>query len=133
MLATVRKTFLLFSCLAIILGLTGCAGAADYDIELPGEYSIIRTSAHQVKIAPKTGTDSWGANAVPAEVTEVGWNDDYILAKQMKGEKNHAYWIIQLSNDQVIGPLNEESFSEKKDEFGLSDIALKKVRDMPRE
>ncbi|GKV70339.1 hypothetical protein NCCP2716_28370 [Sporosarcina sp. NCCP-2716] len=133
MLASRRKTLILFSCLAILIGLTGCAGAADYDIDLPGEYSILRTSAHQVTIAPKTGTDAWGANAVPAEVTEVGWNDDYILAKQMKGEKNHAYWIIQLSNDHVTGPLSDSSFSEKKEEPGLSDITLKSVSDLPRE
>ncbi len=133
MMTSGRKMLILPSCLSILIGLTGCAGAADYDIDLPGEYSILRTSADRVIIAPKTGTDIWREAAVPAKVTEVGWNDDYILAKQMKGEKNHAYWIIQLSNDYVTGPLSDSSFSEKKEELRLSDITLKNVREMPRE
>ncbi|BAK16353.1 putative multicopper oxidase [Solibacillus silvestris StLB046] len=36
-----------------ILILTGCAGLADFSIDLPGHYSIVRTSAHNVTIAPK--------------------------------------------------------------------------------
>ncbi len=38
-----------------LLLLTGCAGLGDYDIDLPGDYSIVRTTAHNVTIAPKEG------------------------------------------------------------------------------
>lgn len=126
----------------------GCAGAADYDIELPGGYSILRTSAHQVTIAPKTGETSWGAYKIPAKVTEVGWDEKYIIAKQINmvedpksdngveisDEQESFYWILNTENDVAIGPLSETDFSTKKEELGISQkVLFKKVKSIKTE
>jgi len=126
-----RKKSVLFFLIVSLLFSSGCAGASDYDIDLPGNYSILRTSAHQVTIAPKTSENGWGANIVPAEVIEVGWDEEYIIARQMKGEQNYSFWIIQIDNGQVTGPLNDSAFINKKEEYGInSDITMKKVQDL---
>lgn len=128
---------------ALLLLLMGCAGLADYDVDLPGGYSIVRTSAHQVKIAPKHPDKSgWGADVIPAKVIEAAWNENYILAKQLDliedpnnqngyqipDSTSEYFWIIELQSNTVIGPLTEKEFQNKKHEFGLTED-LKKVED----
>lgn len=126
-----KEQLFLFLLIASLLFSSGCAGAADYDIDLPGNYSILRTSAHHVTIAPKTSENGWGANIVPAEVIEVGWNAEYIIAKQIKGGKNYYFWIIRLNDEKVTGPLNDSELISKKEEYGINkDIILKKVQDL---
>ncbi|MGN7410915.1 DUF3997 domain-containing protein [Sporosarcina sp. SAFN-010] len=127
----IRKKYLLCLLIVSVMFSGGCAGASDYDIDLPGNYSVLRTSAHEVTIAPKTSETGWGANVVPAEVTEVGWNDEYIIAKQVKGEKNHSFWIIQIDNGKITGPLNKSNLIDKKEEYGIpSGLTLKKVQEL---
>ncbi|MBU9713694.1 DUF3997 domain-containing protein [Evansella tamaricis] len=134
------KKMILF--IAGISLLTGCAGMADYDVELPGNYSILRTSAHQVTIALKTGEDSWGSEIIPAKVTEVGWDENYIIAKQVKltqdknrennykipDEQNYQYWILSIETGDLTGPLDEGRLTDKRKEYKISDaIILKDV------
>lgn len=127
----------LFYLIITLLVLSGCAGAADYDIDLSGNYSLLKGSAHDVKIQPKISADVWDANdskIVPAEVIEIGWNDDYIIAKQLTNQKEHNFWIIDVEKEQVIGPLNELDFIGKKKEYGINnDIVLKEVKYLNKE
>ncbi|REB11032.1 DUF3997 domain-containing protein [Sporosarcina sp. BI001-red] len=120
-----------------LLLLAGCPGASDYDIDLSGKYTLLRGSAHDVTIQPKISEDNWDANPskmVPAEVTEVGWNDKYIIAKQVKGENNYSFWIILVDSEKVIGPLNDVELIDKKEEYGIkNEITLKKVQDVVSE
>ncbi|WP_158512572.1 hypothetical protein [Rummeliibacillus stabekisii] len=51
-----KKVILFFG---VMLLVSGCAGLADYDVDLPGNYSIIRTSGHEITIAHKTDI-GWG-------------------------------------------------------------------------
>ncbi|MEH6944856.1 DUF3997 domain-containing protein [Bacillus sp. JJ722] len=140
-----RYFYFLFIGIMSLFFLTGCPGAADYDIDLPGNYSIVRTSAHDVTIAPKTGEDSWGATIIPAKVTEVGWNDKYIIAKQINlvkdsksnngseipDEQDYQFWIIQIENGKVTGPLDDSGLTKKKEEYEISDdFVLKGVQDL---
>lgn len=123
------KKILIFSVMIHLLFLAGCAGLADYSIDLPGNLSVIRTSANNVTIAPNNGEDSWGANLVPAEVVEVGWNDEYIIAKQKDSSDTYYFWVIEIDNKEVTGPLNESDFADKKEEFGY-DVQLIEVQDL---
>ncbi|UOE95153.1 hypothetical protein [Alkalihalobacillus sp. LMS39] len=50
---------LIFVLMSLLI-LTSCSGMADYNVDLPGEYSVVRTSAHQVTIAPKIDDSHWG-------------------------------------------------------------------------
>lgn len=122
----------------------GCVGPGvqDYDVDLPGNYSIVRTSSHHVKIAPKQGDTGWGSDIIPTKVTEVGWDDNFIIAKQLglKDDPNSSngyqipnendvnYWILDYNSGDVFGPLNKENFNQSKNELGISeDVILKKV------
>ena len=141
----------LFICLFVFvlsLGIiSGCAGLADYEADLPGGYSIVRTSAHSVFIAPKTGEGNWGSNVIPTKVTEVVWDEKYILAKQLglkddpKSSNGYQipenqsvhYWILEYETGETTGPLNEEGFIEKRIEFQIADdVILKDVDDMDK-
>jgi len=125
--------------------LTGCAGLADYSIDLPGNYSVVRTSAHQVTLAPKISDTHWGADVIPTKVTEVAWDDDYILVKQLglmddpdssngyqiPNNDDEHFWILEFKSGKVFGPLDEDEFIEKKNEFGISEnVILKKVANL---
>lgn len=123
--------------------LTGCAGLADYSLDLPGNYSIVRTSAHQVTVAPKIGDSHWGKNVIPTKVTEVAWDDNYILAKQLSlvndpksnngyqipNNEDEHFWILEFKNGKVFGPFDEDNFVEKKNELGISESVLLKEID----
>ncbi|WP_026675312.1 hypothetical protein [Alkalihalobacterium bogoriense] len=52
---------LIFVLMSLLI-LTSCSGMADYNVDLPGEYSVVRTSAHQVTIAPKIDDSHWGSD-----------------------------------------------------------------------
>ncbi|WP_185147981.1 DUF3997 domain-containing protein [Peribacillus simplex] len=132
--------FLCFYCL-----LAGCSGLSDYEVDLPGSYSIVSTSEHQVTISPKIGEGSWDSAVVPAKVVEVGWDKNFILAKQVdlvddpENPNNYEipdkdtshYWIIDIGTGVITGPLDEQNFADKKSELSISkDIKLKNVDDI---
>ncbi|WP_209020961.1 DUF3997 domain-containing protein [Evansella clarkii] len=125
--------------------LTGCAGLADYSYDLPGDYSIVRTSAHQVTIAPKISESNWGSDIIPKKVTEVAWDDNYILVKQLglmidpssrngyqiPNNDDIYFWIIEFKTREVLGPLDDEGFIRMKHELGILDnVILKNVEDL---
>lgn len=127
--------------------MTGCPGASDYDVELPGNYSIVRSSAHEVKIAPKISEGLWGEAVIPAKVIEAGWNDEYIIVKQVElikdpksnngmeipDEKSFQFWIIEIKNGKAMGPLDDEDFTKKKQEYQISDdVILKNIKDLKK-
>lgn len=128
----------------ISLLLYGCAGAGDYDISLPGEYSLIRSSAHNITINKKQGEDVWGEALIPAKITELNYNNQYILAKQLglkrkypdnanntyeiPDESKVTYWILQVDNGNVYGPLTENEFTNMKNKLSIpADMVLKSV------
>lgn len=135
---------LLVGSLSLFL-LTGCPGLSDYDIDLPGGYSVIRTSAHQVQIALEVREGSWDAPVIPTKVTEVAWDDHYIMAKQLdlkEDETSHngyqipdetkvSFWILEVATGEVTGPLDEESYIKKKAELGIStEVVLQEIDDI---
>lgn len=116
--------------------LSGCAGLADYDIDLPGNYSLLRTSANQITIAPKTEI-GWGPNVIPARVVAVWWNEQYIVAKQLhlkadqRGyeeppqnptDDDYSYWILEMDNNQVKGPLSVKELENESKKLGINII-----------
>ena len=125
--------------------LTGCAGLADYSIDLPGNYSVVRTSAHQVTVAPKISDTGTGPAIIPTKVTEVAWDDNYILVKQLDlmddpnssngykipNNNDEHFWILEFKSGKLFGPLDEDEYIEKKNEFSISgNVIPKKVSDL---
>lgn len=85
-------------------------------------------------------TNSSGASElVPPTVYEVGWNSDYIIARQhnlgaSKQERSaNNYYIVHMisgdsvqaysiNNKLVIGPLDKDGFEKKRRELGIEGI-----------
>lgn len=123
--------------------LTGCPGVADYDLDLPGNYSVVRISAHDVNISPKREF-GYGPPVIRAKVTEVAWDDTYIITKQVSlkpdpkssngyripDENNYRYWIIEFETGKLIGPLDDLGLAEKRAELQIADdVELKNPRE----
>ncbi|WP_282942172.1 DUF3997 domain-containing protein [Paenibacillus sp. RC67] len=121
---------------------SGCAGLGDYDISLPGGYSVVRTSAHQVTISRQVSEGVWGERVVPAKVVQIAWDERYILAKQVglmndpmrtnssyqiPDESVVGYWIIDIQTDETRGPMTEEDFAARRKQDGISDSLILKT------
>ena len=130
--------FLIISCFI----LSGCAGLADYSISLDNGYRIDRLSSQKIQIYGDETVNNeikneyieiYGEAAindeikngysylyVPTKVTDVWWDNDYIIAKQLRlildeqgykeppkkpTEDDYSYWIIEIEKYEVKGPL----------------------------
>ena len=117
----------------MLLILVGCAGLADYTIPLPNGYRIDRLSAHQISIYGEEPVVEQGAvkgnvnnyNYVPPKITDIWWNDNYIIAKQMTlqsitagvaepNEEQFAFWVVDLHAHIVYWPLDEKALIQQK-------------------
>jgi hypothetical protein len=111
--------------------LYGCLpNPGDYDIDLPNNYSLVRSSAHIVTINKQIDEGVWNSSIIPEKVTELSCNDEYVLAKQVDlkfrnpndpndtykipDESKVNYWILDVNKDIAYGPFNETEFYEKK-------------------
>ena len=130
-----------FICIGLsIIILAGCPGTADYSIDLPADYSIVRTSAHEIFLAKRIAEGHWSERLIPAKITDVGWNNTYIVAKQVEVGRNNGYqipnersnhiWRVKIGTDISFGPFNEEEYESKKKELGLEDVILKDVEEL---
>ena len=136
--------FLLILMFMFTLTLYGCAGASDYDINLSGGYSLVRSSAHNVTINKRINDSSWESPIIPAKIVQIAWDDKYILAKQLglkrrnpnnsddtyeiPDESKVNYWILEVESAKVYGPLTDKEFTEKKKELYISNnVVLKDI------
>lgn len=96
-------------------------------------------------ISPKNAYTGWGSPVIPTKVTEVAWDEDYILAKQlglmkdpdssnsykMPNKDDVQFWILEVESGKVIGLFDEASFKDIKKELGISiSVKLKDVQDL---
>ena len=63
---------------------------------------------------------------IPAKITDIAWDDKYIIAKQTEEKsiriiltqqlqiKSEHYWIIDVKHNKRFGPYNEKQFHEQK-------------------
>ena len=62
----------------------------------------------------------------PCKITDIAWDDKYIIAKQTEEKsdpnnpdaqlriKSEHYWIIDVKHNKRFGPYNEKQFNEQK-------------------
>jgi hypothetical protein len=133
-----KNTFLLF--VACLL-LSGCAFPSPYtQYDIGADYEVLQSSTNGTHILPKM--DAFNASQlIPPVVTEVAWNDSYILAKQLElqpdplnpdaqtpNQQNARYWIIDLKYNKRFGPYTKKQFEAQKKEFRISSsLQLQKV------
>ncbi|KFN02655.1 DUF3997 domain-containing protein [Bacillus clarus] len=112
--------------------LTGCTGSTNHlAYTINDEYELINTSGNAFELFP-THDAVYATQYIPAKVTEIGWDDKYIIAKQVEeksdpnnpeaaitNKKNEHYWIIDVKHNKRFGPYNEKQFTEQKDAFKI--------------
>jgi hypothetical protein len=98
----------------------GGAGSLDYIVRLPGKYELWRCSSHNINICLD------GTLVVPAEVTGIGIQGDFITVDQYIADRNHLpveedyrYWIIRVHDENVLGPFELAAFAAICKEFGI--------------
>ncbi len=125
---------------AFIIGVS--SGQYDYSYDIVNDFELIRSSAHEIRIIPKTGYATEN-EIIPAKVIEIAWNNRYVIAKQYGMKKAYPeeadntyeipdetvvnYWILDTENKERNGPFSYEEFSIKLQEFNLTNLQLKPV------
>lgn len=115
-----KKNICLIGIILISIYLSGCngqyfgPGMADFAYNLPG--NCILYHAGETHIAKDHGTTT----VIDSEVTGIAWDDNFILAEQLKN-KNKNYWIIDVKAEKKYGPLTENDFKSKKKELKVND------------
>ena len=119
-------------------------GHLDFSAHLAGDYFIHRTSSIQVFIAPEGYND--GAPIIESLVVECGTDGRFIIAKRngMKlrnpNDPNDTfevqdpdvvdYWILDVKQPHVHGPLKEVEFAGLRRSLGVSEsVVLRDVYD----
>lgn len=115
---------------------------ADYSIPLDYGYRIDRLSAYEIAIygdePVQTGDDTREDYLYVSEkVTDVWWDDQYIVAKQLKltatenGFKeppqniSHTdinYWIIDVNNHQILETIDEDELQNAIEKLEITEI-----------
>ena len=126
-----KKFRVIFSIVLLMIGMVGCAGAADYEIELINGFKVIRTSAQKVHIASQEY--SYDELLIPLladydegeYVTQVGHdNDRYIIAKT----NLNNYYLLDTKEPRVDGPFTEEKFIQVKENAKIPEsVTLKNL------
>ncbi|RDY27859.1 DUF3997 domain-containing protein [Romboutsia weinsteinii] len=124
-----KKIGVVLSIILLMLGVVGCAGAGDYEIELINGFKVIRTSAEKVHIgSPEYSYDELLipllADYEEGEyIIKVGHdNNRYIIAKTNLDN----YYLLDTKELIVHGPFTEEKFIQVKENAKISEsIALK--------
>lgn len=112
--------------------LAGCTGDTDHSAyTINDEYELINTSGNAFELFPKQDA-VYATQYIPAKVTEIAWDDRYIIAKQieeksdpnnpeaaMTNKQSEHYWIIDVKHNKRFGPYNEKQFLEQKDAFKI--------------
>ena len=125
--------------LFLLFILSGCSGVGDYESSLGNGFQLFRASAHKVFITYNPDGDS-RENITPGKITEVNYNQEYIVAKQLelKDDINTVstievpdgtsvkYWIIKKSSLETWGPLKHDRYQQKIDELNI-DLDLRPV------
>lgn len=101
-----------------IFTLTSCAGLGDYSIDLPDNFQVDRINEETIVIS-LIDESGIGSTVVPTKVDKVGWNEKYIIAKQISDKE--SYWIVIVDSTEAIGPLSERDFLKWKEKHDKSD------------
>jgi hypothetical protein len=137
--------------LAVVLAVWGAlilsCGFQDYDFDMCGGYCVVRSSAHNIIVAPKLGKSSWASShptAIPAKVVEVAWDDRFVVAKRQHLSRppsarthrpvsgSYDFWVIDTRERVRHGPLTAAEFGAKRTQLGVSpDLSLRAVTSYP--
>ncbi|MCR8845058.1 DUF3997 domain-containing protein [Paenibacillus sp. SC116] len=98
---------------------------------------------NRIIISPKEGDDIFGSPVIGTKVVQVGWNEDYIVAKQVGLKPDpHAtnahrmilddsrtnFYILDLKNKKKYGPLNDTRYVEQRNKMKVpNEVVLRNL------
>ncbi len=113
----------------------GLGGSADFRAKLAGEYSIYRSSSHQISITPEGWSDD--TPIIPTKVIECAVDRHFILAKRQGLKRRNPndpndtyeepdpnvfdYWILDTVAPKVYGPLDTAQYKSMRQELGVTE------------
>ena len=127
-----KKMRVTFTIVLLMIGMVGCAGAGDYEIELINGFRVERTSAEKVNIS--SPEYSYDELLIPLltyyeegeYVTKVGHdNDRYIISKT----NLNNYYLLDTKEPIVRGPFTEEQFMQVRKNAEISESVILKDLD----
>ena len=116
MMKSWKKSIVCLALLPLLL-LTSCAGAGDWIFsKLPGNYEVWRMSAHVVRLVDRS-SETGGSIVVDSFVSELWWNQDYILVQHKPEDTDPdsaiSYYIVVVETGEVLGPLTKDAFDQE--------------------
>ncbi len=96
----------------------------DCEYVINSDYKLWRSSSYSVRLI--------GPQSISMHIDSIGWDDNYIVALQYDIEfgvddepdwSKPSYYIIQLEDDTLIGPLSTEEYENSE----YSYLELKKI------
>lgn len=123
MIGGTQKIFAIASLILFAIGLTGCAGLGDFDIEITPQLIFI-----SINPSDRVIVDEIGSYVIEGTIKKINWDDSYVIAKQnvidddFEESSEINYWIIDIKEKNtydVYGPLSKKEYLEKKKEFGI--------------
>lgn len=121
-----RKLWISPCCMVLLAVAGGCPfQGLVYEDDMVGGYAVWATDViEDAAIVLKDKHASRGVTVVPAMVSEYGWNNEFIIAKQRPVSHRQAapsvYWyIIQVRGGQIHGPLSEGEFHKIRAELNM--------------
>ena len=83
-----------------------CRNTSHLTYTINDEYELIRTSANAFELFP-TQDAVYATQYIPAKITDIGWDDKYIIAKQTeeKSDPNNPDGAIANKKVNIIGLL----------------------------
>ncbi len=143
------KIRMLISCCLLIAVLCACSFfqenmiggiRGDWDVNLYGEYDLVRVNSHCIEISKKAGEGGWRTMIPRFFVTGFSIREPYILLEgiqtadgfmtdQEKEARILSYYALNTTDDSVIGPF--DTADELMKELDLSGIDWTPVTDPP--
>lgn len=127
----------------VLVNINGCVIASpksDYDMKLAGNYELWKVNKYSISIGILNNNGSLTPQ-IYGQVIELDFNDEYIIARSIPTykvdeqnfsnfsekekyiesipEEDYEFWIIQVENEMVYGPLNEDEFNKKRKETSV--------------
>mgnify|MGYP001229412961 CR=1 FL=1 len=101
--------------------LSGCNGVTDAEVSINSNLKIVKTN-------PQTYSVNYldGEFLIEPVIEEVNWDQFHLIAKRKIREDKFEYWIIQLENVQIYGPLSETEYLNMIKDLNI-DLELKPV------
>jgi len=121
------SSLLILGALAPAMMLMGCGRIGfDYQKQLSGKYELVAVDVLEQMDVSQSLPSGGAIGVIPPTVYSVGWDEHFIIAKQHPNDASHHidksvtnFYILQVSNGTVTGPLVEVAFTRERAKLGV--------------